>query len=68
MHEGISMGIRKIAILTHDIEGGAFSNLATSLARGFDQLGFESDLVVLNVTETAKREHVILFGRKISLV
>jgi len=51
------MGIRKIAILTHDIEGGAFSNLATSLARGFDQLGFDSDVVVLNLTETAKSYH-----------
>ena len=48
------MGIRKIAILTHDIEGGAFANLATSLARGFKQIGIDSDVVVLNATETAK--------------
>ena len=62
------MGIQKIAILTHDIEGGAFSNLSTSLARGFNQLGVDSEVVVLNATEEAKLRypdvHVVSLNAK----
>jgi glycosyltransferase involved in cell wall biosynthesis len=51
------MGIRKIAILTHNVEGGAFANLSTSLARGFNQIGIDSDVVVLNATEKGRLQY-----------
>lgn len=51
------MGTRKIAILTHDIEGGAFANLATSLALGFQQLDSDCDVVVLNASEESKQRY-----------
>jgi glycosyltransferase involved in cell wall biosynthesis len=44
----MGMRVRRIAILTHDLDGGAFTNLGTALARGFQALGVECDLVVLN--------------------
>lgn len=48
------MNINKVAILTHDIAGGAFTNLGTSLARGFKELGVSCDLVVLNASNEEK--------------
>jgi glycosyltransferase involved in cell wall biosynthesis len=51
------MGIQKIAILTHDVEGGTFANLATTLAMGFTQLGLNCDVVVLNVTEETRQRY-----------
>lgn len=42
----------KVSILTHDISGGTFTNLCTDLVRGFQELGVESHLVVLNATES----------------
>lgn len=41
----------KIAILTHDIGGGTFTNLCTALIRGFQELGAECQLVVLDASE-----------------
>lgn len=41
----------KISILTHDIGGGAFTNLCTDLVRGFQELGAETHLVILDATE-----------------
>lgn len=41
----------KISILTHDIGGGTFTNLCTALIRGFQELGAECQLVVLDATE-----------------
>lgn len=42
----------KVSILTHDISGGTFTNLCTDLVRGFQELGVESHLVLLNATES----------------
>lgn len=41
------MSTPKISILTHDIAGGAFTNLCTTLVRGFQKLGVDCNLVVL---------------------
>ncbi|MBE9228390.1 glycosyltransferase [Phormidium sp. LEGE 05292] len=41
----------KISLLTHDIEGGTFTNLCTDLVRGFSELGVESQIVVLDATD-----------------
>jgi glycosyltransferase involved in cell wall biosynthesis len=41
----------KISILTHDIGGGTFTNLCAALIRGFQELGAECQLVVLNASE-----------------
>jgi len=41
----------RISILTHDIGGGTFTNLCTALVRGFQELGAECQLVVLNASE-----------------
>jgi len=41
------MSTPKISILTHDIAGGAFTNLCTTLVRGFQKLGVDCHLVVL---------------------
>jgi glycosyltransferase involved in cell wall biosynthesis len=41
----------KISILTHDIGGGTFTNLCTSLIRGLQELGAECQLVVLDASE-----------------
>lgn len=41
----------KISILTHDISGGAFTNLCTALARGFQELGVDCHLVILDATD-----------------
>ena len=40
----------KISILTHDIGGGAFTNLGTALIRGFQELGVDCNLVVLSAS------------------
>jgi len=67
-YQETSMGIRKIAILTHNVEWGAFANLSTSLARGFNQLGIASDVVVLNATEADKLRypdvHIVSLGAR----
>lgn len=42
----------KVSILTHDISGGTFTNICTDLVRGFQELGVESHLVLLNATES----------------
>lgn len=41
------MSALRISILTHDISGGAFTNLCTTLVRGFQELGVDCNLVVL---------------------
>ncbi|MBE9140097.1 glycosyltransferase [Nodosilinea sp. LEGE 07088] len=41
----------RISILTHDIGGGTFTNLCVALIRGFQELGAECQLVVLNTSE-----------------
>ncbi len=41
----------KIAILTHDISGGAFTNLCIALVRGFQELGVDCQLVLLYASE-----------------
>jgi glycosyltransferase involved in cell wall biosynthesis len=45
------MSVQRIAILTHDLEGGAFTTLGTALAQGFQELGVECDLVILNPSD-----------------
>ncbi len=40
----------KISILTHDISGGAFTNLCTALVRGLRKLGTDCNLVILNAS------------------
>jgi glycosyltransferase involved in cell wall biosynthesis len=40
----------KISILTHDISGGAFTNLCTALVRGLRELGADCNLVILNAS------------------
>lgn len=37
----------KVSILTHDISGGAFTNLCTALVRGMNELGMDANLVIL---------------------
>ena len=49
--------MRKIAILTHNMEGGAFANLASSLARGFGELGVACDVVVLRASVESYRRY-----------
>lgn len=51
------MGIKRIAILTHDLEGGAFTALGTALAQGFQELGVGCDLVILNPSEAVKARY-----------
>jgi len=41
----------KLSILTHDISGGTFTNLCTALVRGFQELGAECQLVVLDASD-----------------
>ncbi|EKQ68642.1 glycosyltransferase [Leptolyngbyaceae cyanobacterium JSC-12] len=41
----------RVSVLTHDISGGTFTNLCTALVRGFQELGAECNLVVLDATE-----------------
>jgi glycosyltransferase involved in cell wall biosynthesis len=41
----------KIAILTHDIGGGAFTNLCLALMRGFMELGVDCTLVILDASD-----------------
>jgi glycosyltransferase involved in cell wall biosynthesis len=45
------MGTQRVSILTHDIGGGTFTNLCTSLIRGFQELGVESNLVILDASD-----------------
>jgi len=37
----------KVSILTHDISGGAFTNLCTALVQGMNELGIDANLVLL---------------------
>jgi glycosyltransferase involved in cell wall biosynthesis len=41
----------KISILTHDISGGAFTNLCIALVRGFLELGVDCQLVLLYASD-----------------
>jgi glycosyltransferase involved in cell wall biosynthesis len=41
----------RISILTHDISGGAFTNLCTTLVRGFQELGVNCNLVILYASD-----------------
>jgi glycosyltransferase involved in cell wall biosynthesis len=41
----------KISILTHDISGGAFTNLCIALVRGFLELGVDCTLVILYASD-----------------
>ena len=45
------MSMPRISILTHDISGGTFTNLCTALVRGFQNLGVDCNLVVLNASD-----------------
>lgn len=45
------MNAPKVSILTHDIGGGTFTNLCTDLVRGFQELGVESHLVILDASD-----------------
>ncbi|WP_019502682.1 glycosyltransferase [Pseudanabaena sp. PCC 6802] len=45
------MNTPKISILTHDISGGAFTNLCTALVRGFQELGVDCNLVILYASD-----------------
>ncbi|NEO98890.1 MAG: glycosyltransferase [Symploca sp. SIO2E9] len=51
------MTIKKVAILTHDMQGGAFTNLCTVLARGFQELGVNCDLVILHASNEEKAKY-----------
>ena len=51
------MSIDKVAIFTHGITGGAFANLGTTLALGFEELGTSCDLVVLNANNEEKAKY-----------
>jgi len=49
---------KKVAIFTHGIEGGTFTNIGTALTRGFKELGVSCcDLVVLNATNEEKAKY-----------
>jgi glycosyltransferase involved in cell wall biosynthesis len=54
------MSIQRIAILTHDLDGGAFTNLGTALAQGFQEIGIHCDLVILNPTDTVMARYAHL--------
>jgi glycosyltransferase involved in cell wall biosynthesis len=41
----------RISILTHNISGGTFTNLCMALIRGFQELGVDCNLVVLDATD-----------------
>jgi glycosyltransferase involved in cell wall biosynthesis len=45
------MSTPRISILTHDISGGAFTNLCMALVRGFQELGVDCNLVILDATD-----------------
>jgi glycosyltransferase involved in cell wall biosynthesis len=45
------MSTPRISILTHNISGGTFTNLCMALIRGFQELGVDCNLVVLNATD-----------------
>lgn len=51
------MKAKKVAIFFHGIEGGTFTNLAITLARGFKELGVSCDLVVLNASDEEKARY-----------
>lgn len=44
------MNTLKVSLLTHDIGGGAFTNLCTALARGLQELGVNCELVILDAS------------------
>jgi glycosyltransferase involved in cell wall biosynthesis len=62
------MSVQRIAILTHDLEGGAFTNLGTALAQGFQELGVECDLVILNPSDTviARYSHLNVVSLRVA--
>lgn len=39
-----------VSILTHDISGGTFTNLCTALVRGMNELGVDTNLVILHAS------------------
>lgn len=45
------MSAPRISILTHDISGGAFTNLCTGLVQGFRELGVDCNLVILYASD-----------------
>ena len=45
------MSTPKVAILTHDISGGTFTNLCTALIRGWQKLGIDCHLVILDASD-----------------
>jgi glycosyltransferase involved in cell wall biosynthesis len=51
------MSITKVAILTHDIGGGAFTSLGNALVRGFQELGVNCEFVVLQANTTEKERY-----------
>ncbi|NHC35708.1 glycosyltransferase [Scytonema millei] len=51
------MTMKKVAILTHDIGGGAFTSLGTALSRGFQELGIDCEFVVLKATQAEKDQY-----------
>jgi glycosyltransferase involved in cell wall biosynthesis len=44
------MSVLKLSILTHSLNGGAFTNICPSLVRGFQELGIDCNLVLLHAT------------------
>jgi len=44
------MSALKLSILTHSLNGGAFTNICPALIRGFKELGVDCDLVLLHAT------------------
>jgi glycosyltransferase involved in cell wall biosynthesis len=44
------MSALKLSILTHSLNGGAFTNICPSLVRGFQELGVDCNLVLLHAT------------------
>lgn len=44
------MSALKLSILTHSLNGGAFTNICPALVRGFQELGVDCSLVLLHAT------------------
>lgn len=44
------MSALKLSILTHSLNGGAFTNICPALMRGFQELGIDCELVLLHAT------------------
>lgn len=51
------MSCQKLTIFTHGIKRGPFAALGTTLSRGFKDLGYDCDLVVLNATAEEKQRY-----------